>query len=164
MVYIYIYIYILLRCHVPCGLAECQVHQLMRRWLWFVERYLMSQISPTPKVEPHFKAISRVLGELLKVRTANWLASPLQIQGLQQVQLFYNKIRTLNCRVWVNRINNNILLLHKRKKQKSKTVQVKVRSEKVFLYPGGASTRISVSRTKPLIRYLLMAEDEKVVR
>ena len=31
-----------------------------------------------PQAEPHFKATGRVLGELLKVNTANWLAFPLK--------------------------------------------------------------------------------------
>ena len=52
----------------------------------------------------------------------------------------------------------------KERNKENKNNQVKVRSEKVFLYPVGASTKISVSWTKPLIKYLLMAEGEKVVR
>ena len=52
----------------------------------------------------------------------------------------------------------------KERNKDTKTIQAKVRSEKVFQYPGGASTKISVSWTKPLIKYLLMAEGEKVVR
>ena len=52
----------------------------------------------------------------------------------------------------------------KERNKENKTIQVKVRSEKVFLYPGRASTKISVSWTNPLIEYLLTAEGEKVVR
>ena len=69
--------------------------------------------------------------------------------------------RTRNCRVWVNKINNNILLLNKRKKQK-KTIQVKVRSEKIFLYLGGASTKIFVSRTKLLYNTFLPTSQHKI--
>ena len=52
----------------------------------------------------------------------------------------------------------------KERNKENKTIQVKVGSEKVFLYPGGASSTISVSWTKPLIKYLLRAEEKKVVR
>ena len=82
--------------------------------------------------EPHFKATRWVISESLKFNTANRPAFPPQIQCLRQIQYFYNKKRTLNCRVWVNKINNNILLLNKIKKQK-KTILVKARSDKVFL-------------------------------
>ena len=52
--------YVLLRRHVPSGLAGYQVHQSgHRRWLWFAERYLISQIAPTPK-QNH---ILKILGE-----------------------------------------------------------------------------------------------------
>ena len=67
---------------------------------------------------------------------------------------FHDKKRTLNCRVWVNKINNNILLLNK-KKETEKTIQVKVKSEKVFLCLGRASTKISVSRTRSLFNICL---------
>ena len=73
-----------------------------------------------------------------------------QIQGIRQIQYFHNKNRTLNCRVWVNKINNNILSLNNRRTQSKKknTIQVKVRSEKVFLYLERASTKIPESRTR----------------
>ena len=64
----YIYIYILLRLHVPSRLAGCcsippspPVNAGHRRCLWSAERYLVSQISPTPK-RNH---ILKLLGELL---------------------------------------------------------------------------------------------------
>ena len=66
--------------------------------------------------EPHFKATMWVLGELLKFNRANWLASPLKYKAFNKYNTSTTE-RTLNCRVWVNKINNNILLLNKRKKQ-----------------------------------------------
>ena len=57
--------------------------------------------------------------------------------------------RTLNCRICVNKINNNILSLNKRKKtKKKKTIQINVRRENFFLYHGRASTKIYVSRMR----------------
>ena len=56
---------------------------------------------------------------------------PPQIQGLRQIQYFHNrKKRTLNCDVWVNKINNNILLLNKRKKQNKKQKTKKTKNKK----------------------------------
>ena len=65
------------------------------------------------QAEPHFNATRWDMGELLKVNTANWLAFPLKYKVLDK----YKK-RTLNCRVWASKINNNILLLNKWKKNK----------------------------------------------
>ena len=73
--------------------------------------------------EPHFKATRWVIGELLKVNTANWLAFPSNTRSmtntiLPQKKKKKKKKKGLNCHVWVNKINNNILLLNKRKKQR----------------------------------------------
>ena len=68
-------------------------------------------------VEPHFKASRRVVGELWKINTANWLALPLKYKVFDNYNSSTTK-RIMNCRVWVNKINNNILLLNKRKKQR----------------------------------------------
>ena len=64
----YIYIYVLLRLHLPSRLARCYsfppsppVFAGYRRCLWSAERYLGSQLSPTPKR----KHILKLLGELL---------------------------------------------------------------------------------------------------
>ena len=86
--------------------------------------------------EPHFKVTMRVKGELLKVNTRK--LSPSNTRPSTNTILPQQK-RTLNlnCRVWVNKINNNILLLNKRKKQPPPTIQVKARSEKVFLLNSG---------------------------
>ena len=48
----------------PCAQQACRVPSLPvkaehKRWLWFAERYLISQISPTPN-QNH---ILKVLGE-----------------------------------------------------------------------------------------------------
>ena len=86
--------------------------------------------------EPHFKATRWVIGELLKVNTANWLAFHLKYKVFDKYNTSTTKKRTLNCHVWVNKINNNILWLNKRKKQR-KAIQVKARSKKVFLLNGG---------------------------
>ena len=71
----------LFNCRLWCYAAMCaaglqdavrsrQVHQLMQS----AERYLVLQISLTPKRNHFFK----LPGELLKVNTANWLAFPLK--------------------------------------------------------------------------------------
>ena len=99
-------------------------------WTLFGVTYITNSLA-----EPHFKATRQVVGELLKVNTANWVAFPLKYKIFEK-QFFTIKKWTLNCRVWVNKINNNILLLNKRKKQRQKTIPAKVRSEKVFLYLG----------------------------
>ena len=70
--------------------------------------------------ELHFKAIRWIIGELLKVNTANWLAFPLKYKVFDKYNNSTTNKRTLNCRVWVNKIDNNILLLNKRKKQRKK--------------------------------------------
>ena len=60
-----------------------------------------------------------------------------------------NKERTLNSCVWVNKINNNKrLIIKERNKEKNNSIQVKVRSEKDFLYLRRASIKIFVSRTR----------------
>ena len=61
-VYIYIYMYILLRRHVPSGLEGCNsfppsplANTGHRSRLWFAERNLVLQISPTPEQYHIFK-------------------------------------------------------------------------------------------------------------
>ena len=100
--------------------------------------------------EPHIKATRWVIGELLKVNAANRLAFPLKYKVFDKknTSKTTTKTKTLNCRVWFNKINKNIFLLNKRKKQRKKTIEVKVRSEKVFLYLGRASIEIFISRTR----------------
>ena len=66
--------------------------------------------------EPHFNATRWVIGELLKVNTANWIALPLKYEIFDKCNTSTIKKGTLNCRVWVNKINDDILLLNKRKK------------------------------------------------
>ena len=68
--------------------------------------------------EPHLKATRWVIGELLKVNTANWPAFPLKYKIIYKYNTSTTKKGTLNCRVWVNNINNNIPLLNKRRKQR----------------------------------------------
>ena len=111
-----------------------QVHQLKQGTHVACGLLMLFDITDIAKslAELHFKATRRVIGELLKVNTANWLAFSLKYKVFNKYNTSTTKKRTLNCRVWVNKINNNILLLNKRNKQK-KTIQVKVRSEKVFL-------------------------------
>ena len=122
-----------------------QVHQLKQGTN--VGRMLFNVTDITSSLaEPHFKATRRLLGELLKVNTAT-LSFPPQIQGLRQIQFFHNKKMTLNCRVCLNKINDN-------KRNREKTIQIKVRSEKVFLYLGGDSTKIFVTRTRSHLKYL----------
>ena len=101
--------------------------------------------------EPHFKATRWIIGKLLKVNTANWPSFPLKYKVFDKYNTSTTKKRTMNCRVWVNKINNNILLLNKRKKQRNKekkTIQVKLRGEKVFVYLGRASIKIFISRMR----------------
>ena len=127
----------------PAGLQgairSCQVHQLKQGP--HVGCGLLTLLNFTditnPLAESLFKATRWVLGELLKVNTANWLAFPFKYKAFDKYNTSTKKKkRTLDCRVWVNKINNNIRLLNKRKKQ-IKTIQVKVRNEKVFLLNGG---------------------------
>ena len=88
--------------HVGCGLPTL-----------FDITYITNSLA-----EPHFKATRWVIGELLKVSTANWLALPLKYYVFDNYNTSTTKKRTLNCRTWVNKINNNIILLNKRKKQR----------------------------------------------
>ena len=111
-IYMFVYIYIYFRRHVPSGLAGCcsfppspPVNAGHTLWLWFAERYLMLQISPTPL----WNHILKPLGELFKVNTANWLGSLFKYKIFDKYNSFTIK-KTLNCRVWFNKINNNIIL------------------------------------------------------
>ena len=107
----------------PAGLKGAvrsrQVHQLM-------QSTHVSCGLPTPfnitditnsLAEPLFKATRWVIGELLEFNMANWRAFPLKYKVFDKYNTSTTK-KTLNCRVWVNKINNNILLLNKRKKQR----------------------------------------------
>ena len=49
-------------------------------------------------VEPHFKATRWVIGELLKVNTAKWLAFILKYKVFDEYNSSTTKKRTLNCR------------------------------------------------------------------
>ena len=78
----------------PSVLAECRsfppsptVKTGHTGWLWFADAILYYN----SQAESHFKSTRRVIDELLKVNTANWLAFPPQIQGLQQIQYFHIK-------------------------------------------------------------------------
>ena len=74
--------------------------------------------------EPHFKATKWVLGELLKFNTANWVAFPLKYKVFDKYNTTKKKKKkTLNGCVWVNKINNNILLLNKRKEPRKKQIR-----------------------------------------
>ena len=79
----------------------------------------------------------------LKFNTANGQASPLKYKAFDKYYTSTTTKMTLNCRFWVKKINNNILLLNKRKKQK--TIQIKARSEKVFLLNGRRWEYISLA-------------------
>ena len=110
----------------PAGLqgAFCsrQVHQLKQGPHMGCGLQILFDITDITNslAEPHFKATRRVIGELLKVNTANWLAFPLKYEVDKYNASTTKKKKTLNCHVWVNEINNNILLLNKRKKQRKK--------------------------------------------
>ena len=107
----------------PAGLQGAihsrQVHQLKQSthvgygWLML---FNITDITNS-LAESRFKATRWVIGELLKFNTANWLASPSNTSPSTNTILWPQK-KTLNCCVWVDKINNNILLLNKRKKQK----------------------------------------------
>ena len=59
-------------------------------------------------VEPHFKVTRWVIGELLKFNTANWIAFPIEYKAFEKYNIRLQK-KTLNCRVWVNKIKITIL-------------------------------------------------------
>ena len=146
-----------LRRHVPSGLAGCcsfppspPVNAGHRRWLWSAECYLVSQISPAPK----WDHILKLLGELeVKHQELKQLTDQLspsntrsstntilpQQKGLWTAVFGLTRLITIFF-YWIKK---------ETKKNKEKTIQVKFRSEKVFLYLGGASTKISVSQSKP---------------
>ena len=69
--------------------------------------------------EPHFKATRGVIGELLKSTRLTGELSPSNIR-LSTKAIHSQQEKTLNCYVWVNKINISILLVNKRKKQKKK--------------------------------------------
>ena len=141
-----------------------------RRWLVCWTLFSVTDTTNS-QAQPHFKATGRVRGELLRVNTGNWRTFPAQIQGLRQIQFFHNKNRTPNCCIWVNKINNNILLLHKRKKQNNsgksgarKSFCISEVPPLKYPYPGLSLHKISLSLDEPGIKYQLIAEGEKVVR
>ena len=75
------------------AIRSCQVHQLKQGThvgCGLPTLFSITNITNS-LAEPHFKATRQVIGELLKVNTANWLALPPQIQGLRQIQYFLNK-------------------------------------------------------------------------
>ena len=91
-IYIYIYKYVCIYIHVciyiyiyvvtpPCAqrAAGCQVHQLMPGTnVGCGLPTLFNFTDANSQAEQHFKATRRVLGELLKVNTTNWLTLPLK--------------------------------------------------------------------------------------
>ena len=153
-IYIYIYYYAAM---CPAGLQGAvhsrQVHQLTQGTDVGCGLPTLFNVTDITKslAEPHFKATRWVIGELLKVNTANCQACPLKYEIFDKYNDSAKKTKKNN-RVWVNKINNTSLLLNKRKKQrkrkKKQTIRVKVRSEKVFLYLGRASIKIFVYRTR----------------
>ena len=104
----------------PSAICSRQVHQLTQGTdVGFGLPTLFNVTDITNSLaEPHFKATKWVIGELLKVNTANWQAFPLKYKVFDKYNASATKKRTLNCHVCVNKINNNILLLNKRKKQR----------------------------------------------
>ena len=109
----------------PTGLQgaihSCQIHQLKEGTHVGCDLSALFNITDITNslAEPHFKPTRWVLGELLKFNAANRLAFPLKYKAFNKCNTSTTKKRTLNCHVWVNKINNNILLLNK-KKQKTK--------------------------------------------
>ena len=104
------------------AIHSCQVHQLKQGTHVSCGLPTLFNITDITNslAEPHFKATRWVIGELLKFNTANWLAFPLKFKAFDKYNTSTKKKKkkgTLNCCVWVNKINNNILLLNKRKKK-----------------------------------------------
>ena len=60
------------------GVRSHQVHQLTQTLAVVCRTPFNVTDITNSRVEPHFKATRRVIGELLKVNTANWLAFPLK--------------------------------------------------------------------------------------
>ena len=86
--------------------------------------------------EPHFKATGRVIGELLKVITANWLAFPLKYWIFDKYNTSTTKKGLWNAVFGLTRLIT-IFFYWIRERDRKKTIQVKVRSKKVFLLNGG---------------------------
>ena len=118
-IYIYTYCYAAM---CPAGLQgavhSCQVHQLMQGTDVGCGLPMLFNVTDITNsvAESHFKITRWVIGELSKIYTANWLALPLKYKVFDKYNASATTKRTLNCCVWVNKINNN--LLNKRKKQR----------------------------------------------
>ena len=134
--------YILFRCHMPSGLAGAvrsrHVHQLKQTTHVSCGSLTLFNITDITNslAEPHFKATRRVIGELLKVNTANWRAFPLKYKVFNK----YNTSRIKNG-LWTAVSGSTrlitIFFYWIKERNKKKTIQVKPRSEKVFLLNSG---------------------------
>ena len=80
----YIYLYVCYTAMCPAGLQgtvrSCQVHQFKQGTHVGCSLPVLFNITDITNslTEPHFKATRRIVGELLKFNTANWLAFPLK--------------------------------------------------------------------------------------
>ena len=102
----------------PVGLQgtvlSCQVHQLKQGThvgCGLPTLFNFTGITNS-LADPHFKATRWAPGELLKWNTANWLLFPLKYKAFNKYNTSIKK-RILHCRVWVNKINNSIILLNR---------------------------------------------------
>ena len=139
-------IYLSIYCYAamcPVGLQGAvrsrQVHQLKQGTnvgCGLPTLFNITDITTTTPAEPHFKATRWVLGELLIFNTANWLAFPLKRKAFDK----YNTSTTKNG-LWTAVSGSTrlitILFYWIKERNKKKTIQVKTRSEKVFLLNSG---------------------------
>ena len=120
----------------PAGLQRAvrsrQVHQLKQGTHVGNGLPTLSNITDITNslAEPHFKATRWVIGKLLKFKTS----SPPSNTMPSANTILRQQKKTLNCRVWVNKIKITIFFyLTKRKKQE--TIQVIARARK-FSFKG----------------------------
>ena len=84
-----------------CAVRSRQVHQLTQGThvgYGLPTLFNVTDITNS-QAEPHFKATRWVIGELLKVNTANWLAFPLKYKIFDKYNTSTTEKRTPNCRV-----------------------------------------------------------------
>ena len=127
----------------PHSLAGChsshQVHQLKHSTLVACGLPTLFNITDMTNslAEPHFKATRWVIGELLKFNTANWLAFSLKYKAFDK----YNTSTTTKKGLWTAMFGSTrlitIFFYWIKERNIEKTIQVKARSEKVFLLKGG---------------------------
>ena len=98
--------------------------------------------------EPHFKATRWVIGELLKVNTTYWQAFLLKYKVFDKYNTSTTKKGHWTAMFGLTRLITIFFYWIKERNKEKKTIPVKVRSEKVFLYLGRASVKIFVSRTR----------------